>query len=309
MKILVTGGAGFIGSNLVERLVKDGNEVVVIDNLYFGTEQLKNLSEVMDKIFFIKCDVRNAELVNSVMKGCSFVFHEAAASSAPIYFQNPRDSFSSTVDGFLTVLQAAKENNVKRVIYASSSSLYCRLPPPHREYMQVLPVDLYTLAKLTVELLAKHYTENLGLETVGLRYFSVFGPHEKTKGKYANIISQFLWEMKRGNSPIIYGDGTQTRDYIYVKDIIEANILAMDMNKKIAGEIFNVGSGKAISFNETVEILNKALGTNIKPTYVENPIKNYVKHTLADTTKAEKILGFKAKYSLEDGIKEIKDLD
>lgn len=307
MKILVTGGAGFIGSNLVEVLVEKGYEVVVLDNMSLGSEH--NLASVIKDITLVKGDIRDAQLVKNLMRDCDFVFHEAAASSAPMFYKDPRDSFSSTVNGFLNVLCAAKENNVKRVIYASSSSLYGRLPTPHNEDMQVVPVDFYTASKLAVEHAGKICAENFGLETVGFRYFSVYGPHEKAKGKFANIISQFLWDMKKCISPIIYGDGSQTRDYTYVKDVVQANLLAMDMNKKISGEIFNVGTGIAKSFNETVDILNQVLGTSIKLTYVINPIKNYVQHTLADTKKSERLLGFKAKYRLMEGVDEIKDLD
>jgi len=307
MKILVTGGAGFIGSNLVEALVEKRHEVIVVDNLFLGTEG--NLAKVMKDVNFFKGDLRDKELIKNISKDCDFIFHEAAASSAPMFFKDPTESFSSTVDGFLNILHAAKENNVKRVIYASSSSVYCKLKPPHREDMQVIPIDLYTLSKIVVEKMAKIYTDLFGLETVGFRYFSVYGPHEKAKGKYANIISQFLWDMKKGISPVIYGDGTQTRDFIYVKDVIQANLLAMDMKKKIAGEVFNVGGGSAKSFNDIVEILNKVLETSLKPKYVKNPIKNYVMHTLADTKKAKTILGFEAKYSLEQGLNEIKELN
>ncbi len=307
MKILVTGGAGFIGSNLVERLIRDGYEIVALDNLSVGSKE--NLSSVIEKITFVEGDVRDAELVNKSVKGCDFIFHEAAASSAPMFYGDPRDAYSSTVNGFLNVLHAAKENDVKRVIYASSSSIYATQPLPHREYMVLFPIDFYTKAKLAVEEAAKLYTEHFGLGTVGFRYFSVYGPHEKAKGKYANLVSQFLWAIKAGQSPVIYGDGTQTRDFTFVKDVLEANILAMDLKKKIAGEVFNVGTGTAKSFNDIVKILNKTLNTSIEPEYIENPIKNYVAHTLADTKKAEEQLGFKAKYSLEEGIREIKDLD
>ena len=307
MKILVTGGAGFIGSNLVEALVEKGHEVIVVDNLFLGTKE--NLASVMKEITFFNNDVRNKELMKNISKNCDFIFHEAAASSAPMFFKDPRESFSSTVDGFLNVLQAAKENNIERVIYASSSSVYCKLKPPHEESMQVTPIDFYTLSKIAVENIAKMYTDLFGLETVGFRYFSVYGPHEKAKGKYANIISQFLWDMKKSIPPVIYGNGTQTRDFIYVKDVVKANLLAMNTKKKIAGEVFNVGTGAAKSFNNIVEILNRVLRTAMKPNYVKNPIKNYVNYTLADTKKARTVLNFEAKYSLEKGINEIKDLN
>lgn len=306
MKILVTGGAGFIGSNLVKELVKQGHEVTVLDNYFLGCEE--NLKDVKDKINLVVGDIKDFELVNKLMKGVDFVFHEAAASSAPMYDKNLQEVVSFNIKGFLNILISAEQNNVKRVIYASTSSIYGDLDIPHKEEMLVTPPNFYSATKYSMEHLAKIFTEKYALETVGFRYFSVYGPNEKAKGRYANIISQFLWDMKDGKRPVIYGDGEQTRDFTYVKDIVKANILAMDMEKKIGGEVFNIGTGKRNSFNEIIEILNKVLGKSIKPVYIENPIKNYVSHTLAGIKKAEKLLGFTAKYSLVEGIKLIKDL-
>jgi UDP-glucose 4-epimerase len=301
MKILITGGAGFIGSNLTEELVRLGHEVTVMDNFFLGSKQ--NLKAVINDITLIESDIRNREAVDKAMRGIDYVFHEAAASSAPMYNNDPREAFDSTVRGFINVLQAAKEHSVKKVIYASSSSLYSRLPPPHREDMHIIPDSFYTVAKFTKEHLAQQYTREHNVDTIGLRYFSIYGPHEKAKGRFANIISQFLWKMQKDEVPVIYGDGSQTRDFTYVKDVVRANLLCMKKGRP--GDVFNIGFGKAFSFNDVVEILNKHLGKNIKAKHIENPIKNYVQHTLADTSKAERVLGFKAKYTLDDGIKEL----
>jgi UDP-glucose 4-epimerase len=303
MKALVTGGAGFIGSNLAKMLVEQGLDVTVLDNLSLGVEE--NLSSIRDKIKFVKGDICNRELVFHLTEGMDFVFNQAAASSSPMFHDDFRRSVAVNTDGFVNVLDAAKAANVKRVIYASSSSIYGDNAPPHREDMKVVPTNFYSATKLHNEHLAKIYTKQFGLQTVGFRYFSVYGPNERAKGKFANTVSQFMWDMKEGKRPLIYGDGSQTRDFTFVKDICRANILATDMSKNIGGEVFNLGTGIAKSFNDTIVMLNAALGTNIDAERIANPISNYVAHTLADTTKAEQLLGFKAEYSLEDGLKEI----
>lgn len=302
MKILVTGGAGFIGSNIVEGLIE--NEVVVLDDFSLGS--VENLENVKDIVTLIKGDVRKE---NDIKKAgnVDVIFHEAAASSSPMFDKDPRNGYAVNVDGFLNILEFARKNDAK-VIYASTSSIYGSLPIPHSESAKVEPPNFYAASLYARENIAKLYSDIYGLETIGLRYFSVYGPHEKAKGRFANTVSQFLWSMKKGKSPIIYGDGSQTRDFIFVKDVVKANLLAMEKAKRLSGEVFNVGSGVAKSFNDVVKILNSVLGKNIKPKYVENPIKNYVYHTLADTKKAKEKLGFEAKVTLEEGINIIKDL-
>ncbi|HDO41405.1 MAG TPA: NAD-dependent epimerase/dehydratase family protein, partial [Candidatus Bathyarchaeota archaeon] len=202
----------------------------------------------------------------------------------------------------ITILEYARKNKCK-IVYASTSSLYNGNPIPYKEDMPIYVTDYYTECRYAIERLAKLYNSLFNVKSVGLRLFSVYGPKEKYKGEYANIVSQFLWLMERDEPPIIFGDGSQTRDFIYVKDVVEAFMLAAE--KEFNYEIFNVGTGVAYSFNEVVDLINRLLGKNIKPIYKPNPIKNYVYHTLADTTKAEKILGFKAKVSLEEGIKNL----
>ncbi|MFQ6088690.1 MAG: NAD-dependent epimerase/dehydratase family protein [Candidatus Methanofastidiosia archaeon] len=305
-RVLVTGGAGFIGSNLVETLVDKNYEVRVLDNFSLGTK--RNLKKVEREVEIIVGDITDIKTVNKVLRDMDYVFHQAAASSAPMYEPDPRDAVRATLNGFINVLKAAKENGVKRVIYASSSSLYGNSPIPHTEDMKIEPISFYVTSKLAVEYFAKIYSRYFGLETVGLRYFSVYGPHEKAKGKYANVLSQFLWKMRGGKRPVIYGDGTQTRDFTYVEDVVQANLLAMK-RKNINGEIFNVGRGERRSFNEIVEILNEALGTSIEPVYVPNPLNSYVKHTLADISKIRTILGYEPKIDLREGIERIKDLE
>lgn len=257
-----------------------------------------------DRVIFVEGDVRDAELIFKIVKEHEIeaISHQAAVSSAPMFVPDPREGVEANIQGFLNVLEAARRFNIKKVVYASTSSIYNILPPPHREDMHVQPRTFYEYSLWMREHAAKIYYDLHGIETIGLRYFSIYGTREQHKGKYANIVSQFLWKMMKGEAPVIFGDGTQTRDFTYVKDVAEANIIAIE-KKGLGGEVFNIGTGKETTFNEIVQLLNKVLGTNIQPQYVPNPIKNYVYRTQADTTKAEKQLGFKAKTTLEEGIK------
>jgi len=294
LKVVVTGGCGFIGSNLVERLVKEGHSVVVFDNLHTGS--LKNI-ERLNVEFFNEPYSKLDELVPEA----EVIFHLGIPSSSPMYKKNPK-LVGKAINDAIEVLEYAKKIGCK-VVYASSSSIYNGNPVPYREDMPVYVTDYYTECRYAIERLAKLYHSLFGVKSVGLRFFSVYGPKEEFKKQYANIVSQFLWAMRRDEQPVIFGDGTQTRDFTHVYDVVDALLLAW--KKDFECEIFNVGTGVAHSFNEVVEILNRILGKNIKPIYRPNPIKNYVYHTLADTTKAEKVLGFKAKISLEEGLRSI----
>jgi len=290
----VTGGCGFIGSNLVERLVKDGYDVIVFDNL--STGNLRNI-EGLNVRFFNK----PYQNIPVLVPDADLIFHLGMPSSSPMYKRDP-GLLGRTINDAISIFEYAKERKCK-VIYASTSSLYNGNNPPYREDMPIYVTDYYTECRYAIERLAKLYNILHGVRSVGLRLFSVYGPKEQYKGEYANVISQFLWLMKRDQPPIIFGDGTQTRDFIHVADVVEAFMLSAE--KDFECEIFNVGTGIARSFNYVVDLINKILGKSIKPVYKPNPIKNYVYHTLADTTKAEKILGFKAKITLEEGIRDL----
>jgi len=291
LEIVVTGGCGFIGSNLVQRLVKEGHSVTVFDNL--STGNLNNLAEV--NVRFLN---KPYSFLSSLDSKFDVVYHLGIPSSSPMYKQNPR-LVGEAINDTIEISEYAKEVGCK-VIYASSSSIYNGNTPPYRENMPTYVTDYYTECRYAIERLAKLYQILHGVKTVGSRFFSVYGPKEQYKGRYANTITQFLWAMLKDERPLIYGDGTQTRDFIHVSDVVEALILAM--KKDFDCEIFNVGTGIAKSFNDVIRMLNEALGKNIQPIYKPNPIKNYVYHTLADTSKAESILGFKAKITLEKGI-------
>jgi UDP-glucose 4-epimerase len=294
LRVIVTGGCGFIGSNLVERLVKDGYDVIVFDNL--STGNLRNI-EGLNVRFFNK----PYQNIPVLVPDADLIFHLGMPSSSPMYKRDP-GLLGRTINDAISIFEYAKERKCK-VIYASTSSLYNGNNPPYREDMPIYVTDYYTECRYAIERLAKLYNILHGVRSVGLRLFSVYGPKEQYKGEYANVISQFLWLMKRDQPPIIFGDGTQTRDFIHVADVVEAFMLSAE--KDFECEIFNVGTGIARSFNHVVDLINKILGKSIKPVYKPNPIKNYVYHTLADTTKAEKILGFKAKITLEEGIRDL----
>ncbi|MGQ4891996.1 MAG: NAD-dependent epimerase/dehydratase family protein [Candidatus Njordarchaeia archaeon] len=310
MNILVTGGAGFIGSHIVGELLKYNHFVVALDNLYLGTaDNLRVFSGLQQNgVVFVKGDVRDFDLISKVVReyGIEAVSHQAAVSSAPMFVPDPREGVDANIRGFLNILEAARRFDIGKVVYASTSSIYNVLPPPHREDMHVQPRTFYEYSLWMREHAAKIYYDLYGIETIGLRYFSIYGPREQHKGRYANIVSQFLWKMLKGEAPVIFGDGSQTRDFTFVKDVAEANILALE-KKGLGGEVFNVGTGKETTFNEVVELLNKHLGTNIQPKYEPNPIKNYVYRTQADTSKAKRLLGFEAKTDLETGIRIIID--
>ncbi len=301
MKIVVTGGAGFIGSNLVKRLVEDGHDVTVIDNFLLGT--MDNLEPVKDKIKFLEGDIRNSGFMNDALKGADVVFNEAAASASPMFMDNLRDAVSVNVDGFINVLDAMRKNGVKKLVYASTSSIYGNAAPPLREDMVTDIPNFYAVTKKLNEDISKVYSKEYGIDCVGLRYMSVYGPNEEGKAGLANLASQFLWSMQKDEKPVLYGDGSQTRDFTYVKDVVEANVLAM--NSDVKWDIFNVGTGKVTSLNELVDILNKLLGKNIESEYIENKIKNYIAVQQGDTEKAKKVLDFEARYSVEDGLKEM----
>lgn len=293
MKALVTGGAGFIGSNLVEAII-DEYEVTVLDNFHTGS--MSNLDLVRKEVKVIKGSCNDCLAFNL---SPDVIFHLGIPSSSPMYKSNPF-LVGEAINDMIAIMELAKRSGTKKVVFASSSSLYNGLPTPHKEDASILVTDYYTEARLGIERVAELYHDLYGIDYAALRFFSVYGPHERAKGSYANMISQFLWTMQAGQPPVIYGDGTQTRDFTYVKDVTQAMVMAA---QKGTG-VYNLGTGKSYSFNHVVDLLNHKLGTNLTPVYRENPIRNYVKFTQADTSKM-KALGFEAKWSLDEGIEQI----
>lgn len=291
MKIVVTGGAGFIGSNLVRKLVGE-HDVTVIDN--FSTGSLGNLIGIEEDVKIIN---DSSCSIGKHVNECDVIFHLGIPSSSPMY-KDDLTLVGSSINDAISVFEFAVRSGAK-VVFASSSSLYNRMPLPNDERFRVEITDYYTEARLCIERFSKLYSESHGIDVVGLRFFSVYGPNERAKGEYANIVSQFLWDMQEKNKPMIYGDGRQSRDFTFVDDVVDACVLSMEFG---GSGIFNVGTGERHSFNDVVDLLNLELGTQIKPMHVHNPIKNYVDHTLAYTRIASGSIGFDAKITLKQGI-------
>jgi len=297
---LVTGGAGFIGSNTVEKLVERDVKVTVLDDLFLGAED--NLSSVKDDIKFIEGSVLKQDKVKEAVDGVDVVFHLAARSSSPMHKENPAESARVNIEGFINVAEAAVDGDVEKIVYASTSSMYGTVNPPHTEDMDLEPTNLYTASKMSREMYARCYSYTDRIETTGLRFFSVFGPHEKGKDKYANVVTQFLWKMMDDEKPVIWGDGTQERDFVYVEDVARASIKAAETGEKLDGEIINIGRGDPITFNEVVEELNNALDKDIGPEKIENPRDKYVERHCAENEKAEKLLDWSPEYSFKKGL-------
>ncbi|MFH1820972.1 MAG: NAD-dependent epimerase/dehydratase family protein [Methanobacteriota archaeon] len=297
MKILVTGGAGFIGSNLTEELARSGEDIIVVDD--FSTGTMENLKSVRKSVKVLR--VPSQKILGLKLPKVKKIFHLGIPSSSPMYRDNPL-LVGEAISGFMNVFELAKRDQAK-VVYASTSSMYRGCPTPHREDVFSEPFDYYTEARIAMERLARVYHGLHSVSSVGMRFFSVYGPHEHAKGTYANNVSQFLWAMLEGKAPEIFGDGKQSRDFVNVKDVVQACIKASE--SKLGCEVVNVGTGRGTSFNQVIELINKSLETSIKSVYLSNPIKNYVEHTLADLTKAKKLLRYKPTVSLEEGIKQL----
>jgi len=300
-KALVTGGAGFIGSHLVDGLLSEGCEVTVLDDLSTGL--LSNLGHIKDHITFYQGDIRDQEILNKAARDCDIIFHHAAVVSVPRTVDNPVDSAMVNEMGTLFVLEAARKNNVKRVVFAGSSAVYGDDPVlPKHENMNPKPQSPYAVQKLSGELYARLYLDLYGLETVSLRYFNVYGPRQDPSSPYSGVISIFMTKASSKEPPVIYGDGNQYRDFIFVKDVVRFNLLAADADKA-SGKIFNVGTGRFIRINRLWEIISELAGINIKPEY-ETPRPGDILESVADIDCAKKTLGFKPDYSFEKGLKE-----
>ena len=299
-KILVTGGAGFIGSNFCN-INKGAFEITALDNLFLG--DTRNLDP---EVRFIKGDACQMEDLNKVGP-VDFVVHLAGTSSAPMFMDDGLISgYVNSVQSFVTVLEWARKHGVKKVLYASTSSLYGNNPLPLTEDQHVTPPNHYAVTKQVYENCSRSYNKVYPeMDIIGFRFMSVYGPNEEAKGKYANIISQFAWDMARDLSPVIYGDGTQFRDFTNVRDVVQGLTLAIKTDQKLGADVFNIGTGNSTSLNEIVAALQKAFGKNIQPKYIENPVKEgYVQGQHADIIKISTVLGYEPKVKLEDGILE-----
>jgi len=302
LAILVTGGAGFIGSNLCNTLNKKGYQVTALDNLFLGKK------ENLDKgVKFVKGDVRNVKDLEKAGKKFDCVVHLAAASSAPMFSDDLWGSYENNVMGFIAVLEFCRKYKVGKLLYASTSSIYGNNPIPLMEDQQVWPPNFYSATKFCMENTAHCYHKKFPeMELIGFRFMSVYGLNEKHKGEFANLASQFSWSIYKDEAPEIYGDGAQQRDFTNVKDIVQAIILAIETKKKFGSDIFNIGTNKAYNLNILVEKINKVMGKKIKPKHIINPVKEgYVRKQLADIKKIKRELGFKPSIDVEQGLKEI----
>ncbi len=301
MNCLVTGGAGFIGSNLVEGLLERGAKVRVVDNL--STGDLANLAAVKDRIEVRNVDIRQAEEMAAACRGIDTVFHLAAMPSVPRSIEDPMTSFQVNAAGTLNVMMAAKAAGVRRVVYSASSSAYGDTPTlPKIETMAPNPKSPYAADKLHGENLCRVFTSAYGLECVALRYFNIFGPKQKPDSAYAAVIPRFIDAFTKGQSPTIYGDGEQSRDFTFVKNAVRANILAAE-RPNAAGQVFNIGNGVRTTLNELLKIIAAEMGVSPKATYAPERAGD-VKHSLADIGRARDVLGYTPDVSLSAGLKQ-----
>ena len=306
MKYLITGGAGFIGSNIVKELLKRGEQVRVIDN--FATGKRENLFEYKSDTNFelIEGDLRSFHIVRNAVKGVDYILHQGALPSVPRSINDPITTNDVNILGTLNILEAAKEFGVIRVVYASSSSVYGNSENlPKVEDMPVSPLSPYALSKYTAERYCQIYYKIYGLETVVLRYFNVFGPNQDPTSQYSAVIPKFIKLMKEDRQPIIYGDGTQSRDFTYVANVVEANILACTAEKAV-GEVINIACGERYTLLQLVENINNILGKNIEPLF-EKERAGEVKHSLASIKKVKSLLQYSPAVSFYEGLEKTVD--
>ena len=297
--VLVTGGGGFIGSHLAERLRNDGHNVRVLDN--FATGSRENVRHLLDDIELIEGDMQSYERAHNAVRGCDVVFHQAALPSVPRSIQDPLTSNASNVIGTLNLLLAARDEGVDRFVFASSSSVYGANPQlPKVETMATLPISPYAVAKQAAEGYCRAFYEVYGLETVALRYFNVFGPRQDPLSQYAAVIPKFITSFLEGRQPVVFGDGEQSRDFTYIDNTVDANILAANA-EGVAGRAFNIACGERISLNDLLSKLRELTGSSLSAQYLD-PRPGDIPHSLADVTEARQSLGFSPQVDLLDGL-------
>jgi nucleoside-diphosphate-sugar epimerase len=297
---VVTGGGGFIGSHIVENLVRQRNTVKVIDD--FSTGKRGNVEAFKNDVEIIEADLAETKNLTQFLKGTDYVIHQAAIPSVPKSILDPLKSHNANVNGTLNLLLACRDAGVKRVVYASSSSLYGDSPTlPKHESMMPNPLSPYGAQKLFAEMYCQVFTKAYGLETVSLRYFNVFGPRQDSTSQYSGVLALFIPAVLQGRRPTIYGDGLQSRDFPYVQNVVEANLLACKV-PGIGGQVFNVACGDRITVNSMLHQINKIVGVDISPVYAE-PRSGDIKHSQADITRAREHLGYEPKVSFEEGLR------
>ncbi len=297
---LVTGGAGFIGSHIAETLAKRGDRVRILDNL--STGHLSNLDEFRDRIEFVEGDLRDEKIVAGAVDGVDCIFHQAALASVPRSVEAPLDTNAHCVTGTLTLLDAARKAGVRRLVYAGSSSAYGDQPTSSkRETDLPSPISPYGVAKLAAEYYCQAFTATYGFETVCIRYFNVFGPRQDPGSAYSAVIPLFITAILDGRQPVVHGDGLQSRDFTFIANVVNANLLAADA-KGAAGRVFNVANGRTTNLLELIEMLNRLLGTDISPRHID-PRAGDVRESLADISLARNLLGYEPQVGFEEGLR------
>ena len=299
-KVIVTGGSGFVGSHLAKELTRRGYYVIILDNL--STGKMENIEPLLRKenVEFIRGSITNLSLLGKLFRAVDYVFHQAAIPSVPRSVKDPQASHEANITGTLNVLLAARDNAVRKVVYASSSSVYGNAPTlPKKEDIAPNPQSPYSVTKLAGEYYCQVFQQVYDLPAVCLRYFNVYGPKQDPKSQYAAVIPRFIQKVSRNEPPIIFGDGEQTRDFTFVKDVVEANIQAAESD---ANGTFNIGTGEMISINKLAELIIKLTGNSVKPVHKE-PRPGDVRHSLADISRARAI-GYEPRWSLTEGLKE-----
>jgi nucleoside-diphosphate-sugar epimerase len=304
--ILVTGGAGFIGSHIVDTLLHENFEVTIIDSL--STGNLKNIGNHKNEksLHFIKCDIRDYEIVKKAMQDIDAVLHEAALVSVPMSVEDPTLTEDVNVKGTLNLLKASLDLDVKRFVFASSAAVYGDTPSIwKRENMVTKPTSPYGVCKLAAENFVRLYYELYGIETVSLRYFNVYGPRQNldVNSSYSAVIPIFANRLSRDLPAIVYGDGEQTRDFVFVRDVVEANVLALKSNKA-AGEVFNIGTATRVTVNQIADFLKRIMNKKYLENLYLSPRPTDVRHVCADIGKAKRILGYTPKFSMKEGLVE-----
>ncbi len=300
-KYLVTGGAGFIGSNLARYILDKGHDVVVLDN--FATGKRENLEEIKDRITLIEGDIRDRKAVDQAVAGCKAIFHEGALGSVPRSVDDPLTSHDVNVNGTITVLESARALGVKRVVFAASSSAYGDQPTsPKHEGMVPSPISPYAASKICCEAYLQAYAAVYKMETVALRYFNVFGPRQDPFGAYAAVIPAFVSQLLKKESPIVYGDGEQSRDFCYIENVCDANWLAAHAPaENCDGSAMNIACNAAVTLNQILDKLNTLMKTDVKAVY--QPVRaGDVKHSLADITLAKKKIGYQPAVFFDEGL-------
>ncbi len=300
MRYLVTGGAGFIGSNTVDELVKRGNQVIVLDDLSTGNED--NLLSAASKIEFVLGTIADLSLMRNVCRGVDFVIHLAARTSVPRSIRDPLETNRVNVDGTLNVLSAARDARVKRVVFACSSSIYGETPTlPKRETMAPAPISPYGVSKLAGEQYGFAFYKVYGLEFVSLRYFNVFGPRQNPNSPYSGVLSLFNSAIQKGEPVTIFGDGEQSRDFTYVSNIVEANLLACEADHA-PGQSFNLGTSNRHTLNRTLDVLEQICARSVERKY-DSPRKGDIRDSQADISRARQILGYNPRIGFEEGLR------